>query len=70
MINQPVLECSYRVVFSLIDKGLLEVLGPSGSGSVAFYSGKAVMLFQTGRVYDYALFMLFIMYVYLIIASM
>lgn len=54
IVNQPLLEGSYRVVFSLIDKGLLEFIGPTNlsllTSRVSFLTRAA----QTGRVYDYA----------------
>lgn len=54
IVNQPLLEGAYRVVFGLIDKGLLEFLGPTGLGVVSFRSGAFLTSLQTGRAYDYA----------------
>jgi NADH:ubiquinone oxidoreductase subunit 5 (subunit L)/multisubunit Na+/H+ antiporter MnhA subunit len=53
-INQPLLFGAYRVVFALIDKGLLEIAGPTGMGAASFHVGRTVTTAQTGRVYDYA----------------
>jgi NADH:ubiquinone oxidoreductase subunit 5 (subunit L)/multisubunit Na+/H+ antiporter MnhA subunit len=54
MINQPLLECGYRVVFALLDKGLLEAIGPTGLGKLSFQAGTFVTAVQSGRAYDYA----------------
>jgi proton-translocating NADH-quinone oxidoreductase chain L len=52
------LDSSYTV-WALIDKGLLETFGPTGAGHVTHRTGTLLVRTQTGRVYDYALFMLF-----------
>jgi len=49
---------AYNTVFSLIDKGLLEVAGPTGLGLSTLRIGRFFTRFQTGLVYDYAAFML------------
>lgn len=54
LVNQPFLEGGYRVVFSLLDKGLLEVFGPTGLGLTSFKVSNIFSSFQSGRVYDYA----------------
>lgn len=54
LINQPLLEGAYRVVFALIDKGLLETAGPTGFSTLAIKAGNKLSSAQTGRVYDYA----------------
>jgi hypothetical protein len=54
MVNQPLLFGAYRVVFALIDKGLLEAVGPTGAGDASFQAGRKLAEAQTGRVYDYA----------------
>lgn len=54
LVNQPLLEGAYNVVFSLIDKGLLEVAGPTGADIVSVRVGNFFTSAQTGRVYDYA----------------
>jgi proton-translocating NADH-quinone oxidoreductase chain L len=66
LINQPLLEGSYRVVFALIDKGLLEAIGPTGLGISTFRLSTLLIAFQSGRVYDYAWVMVFFVYVYTI----
>jgi len=52
------MEGAYNITFSLIDKGLLEVAGPTGLGRQTIVSGRLLASVQTGRVYDYAGFML------------
>jgi len=49
---------AYNITFSLIDKGLLEVAGPTGLGRQTVLIGRLLAAVQTGRVYDYAGFML------------
>lgn len=44
--------------FALTDKGLLEAIGPTGLGQVTHRIGLLLARVQTGRVYDYAFFML------------
>jgi len=63
LLNQPLLEGSYTTVFAMIDKGLLELVGPTGLGKTSFRLGSFITSFQTGRVYEYAWVMFFIMYV-------
>jgi hypothetical protein len=67
LINQPLLEWSYRVVFVLIDKGLLEIAGPTGLSTLSIRAGNRLVRAQTGRVYDYAWVMLLCIYIYEII---
>jgi len=52
------MEGAYNITFSLIDKGLLEVAGPTGLGRQTILIGRFLAAVQTGRVYDYAGFML------------
>jgi len=53
------MEGAYNITFSLIDKGLLEVAGPTGLGRQTILLGRVLASVQTGRVYDYAGFMIF-----------
>ena len=70
LINQPLLFGAYRVVFALIDKGLLELVGPTGAGKISFNAGRALASLQTGRVYDYAWVMVFFLYLATIIKNL
>lgn len=54
LVNQPLLEGAYRVIFALIDKGLLETMGPTGFSTLVIKAGNKLAHTQTGRVYDYA----------------
>lgn len=70
LINQPLLEGSYRVVFALLDKGLFETFGPTGLGFSSFRLSNFFTQFQTGRVYDYAWFMVLFIYIYILITNL
>lgn len=70
LINQPLVEGAYNITFSLIDKGLLEVVGPTGLGKAALQTGRAFTKVQTGRVYDYAAFLLAGLYLALVLTSL
>lgn len=70
LINQPLVEGAYNITFSLIDKGLLEVAGPTGLGKATLQVGRAATKVQTGRVYDYAAFMLAGLYFTLVFTSL
>lgn len=50
-----------------MDKGLLEAIGPAGLGQVTHRVGLTLAKAQTGRVYDYAYFMLLGLYAGLIL---
>lgn len=52
------MEGAYNIVFGLIDKGLLEFVGPTGAARQTIRVGRLLAAVQTGRVYDYAGFML------------
>ena len=70
LINQPLVEGAYNITFSLIDKGLLEVAGPTGLGKASLQVGRVLTKVQTGRVYDYAAFMLAGLYLALVFTSL
>jgi NADH:ubiquinone oxidoreductase subunit 5 (subunit L)/multisubunit Na+/H+ antiporter MnhA subunit len=67
-VNRPLLRQAYNGPFKLIDKGLLECLGPTGLGSLARYVGSVLTGAQTGRAYDYAGMFLAAFYVALLFA--
>lgn len=52
-INKPLLQGAYNIPFSLIDKGLLEQMGPTGLGKMAVAIGYQLTKAQTGQVTDY-----------------
>lgn len=68
-INLPLLQGAYNIPFSLVDKGLLEVAGPTGAGQAGFRLGSRLAAVQTGRVYDYAAFMLFVLALFLLVSD-
>lgn len=57
-VNLPLLQGAYNITFSLIDKGLLEVTGPTGASKTTYSLGRLLTSSQTGRAYDYAFSML------------
>lgn len=56
------LRAAYNITFSLIDKGVLEIFGPTGGGKLSYYIGTFLVRSQTGRVYEYAAFMVVVVY--------
>lgn len=62
LVNQPLLEGGYRVVFGLLDKGLFEAFGPTGLSAISTRAGSTLNATQTGRVYDYAWLMILFVY--------
>ena len=69
LVNKPLLTGAYRVTFSLLDKGLLEAVGPTGFGALSFKLGNFLSSLQTGRVYDYGWVIVLAVYIYLLISS-
>lgn len=69
IINQPLLEGSYRVVFSLVDKGALEFFGPTSLSTLTTRASTAARFVQTGRVYDYAFLMIVAIYLITAVVS-
>ena len=68
-INRPLLRQAYNGPFKLIDKGLLEHIGPTGFGALVRRIGAALAGAQTGRAYDYAGMFLAMLYVTLLFAG-
>jgi proton-translocating NADH-quinone oxidoreductase chain L len=58
LINQPLLTWAYNISFKALDKGIIELFGPTGFGKLTFTAAKRTVSVQTGRLYTYALFML------------
>ncbi len=63
------MEGAYNISFSLIDKGLLEIAGPTGLGRQTILLGRLLASAQTGRAYDYAGVMLVALSVALIFVN-
>jgi hypothetical protein len=57
-INRPLMVGAYNLVFSLLDKGAFELVGPTGLGRSTVLVGRQLSAVQTGYVYDYAAFKL------------
>jgi NADH-ubiquinone oxidoreductase chain 5 len=57
-INLPVLRFAFRVPFELIDKGIIELMGPWGLYSSFFRLSLKSKEYQTGLVYQYAFYIL------------
>jgi hypothetical protein len=67
-VNRPLLRQAYNGPFKLIDKGLLEHLGPTGFGALVRQASSILVGAQTGRAYDYAGMFLASFYVALVFA--
>jgi len=57
-INLPILRFAFRVPFELIDKGVIELIGPRGLYSSFFGLSLKSKEYQTGVVYQYAFYIL------------
>lgn len=68
-INIPLLQGAYNTSFALIDKGLLEFIGPTGLSQSVGGASRLLISVQTGRVYDYASFMLAALYLAFLVNS-
>ncbi len=58
-IALPSLNFGYKISFKLLDKGFLEMFGPTGIIQQSFFMRKFVKTIQTGSIYHYA-FMMFV----------
>ena len=65
-INLPVLRFAFRVPFALIDKGLIEFLGPRGLYSSFLRVSLQSKEYQTGVIYHYARFIISVLLLLLI----
>ena len=53
MFTNPSLRLGYSVFFKAIDKGIIELLGPTGIANITFQLSKKVKAIQTGYIHDY-----------------
>jgi NADH-ubiquinone oxidoreductase chain 5 len=60
LLISPLLKIGYSTTYKLVDKGLIELFGPSGLGKSALKLSKQVSLLQSGKVNQYA-FLIFIL---------
>lgn len=65
-INFPLLRFAFRVPFELIDKGVIELMGPRGIYSSFLRLSLKSKGYQTGIVYQYALYILSVLLLLLI----
>lgn len=59
LIGKPILVVAYLVFFKLIDKGFLELLGPTGISLCIYKLSFGLKKAQTGYIYQYSLVLLF-----------
>ena len=57
------LKIGYNTTYKLMDKGLIEVFGPSGLTKSALNLSKQISLLQSGKINQYA----FLMFIFLIV---
>ena len=57
---------AYKRIFSLQDKGMLELFGPLGLSFISFQLAFELKKIQLGRVYYYAYFMLMFLFLSLL----
>lgn len=65
-LNKPLLQHAYNGPFVLIDRGLLEYVGPTGFSMLLRRASFVLSSAQTGRAYDYAGAFLAALYVVLL----
>lgn len=59
------LDLGYQITFKLIDKGVLEILGPQGIYLLVIKISRFVTSFQTGIIYNYVLLMFVMLLLFL-----
>ena len=57
-INQSVLNLGYQISYKIIDRGMIENLGPYGLSNLFYNRGFNVLKFQTGLLYHYTFVLL------------
>ena len=64
------LKIGYNTTYKLIDKGLIELFGPSGLSKFSLKLSKQVSLLQSGKINQYAflIFILFIVFISIVLA--
>ena len=68
-INFPILIKAYELLFKLLDKGIVEVLGPKGISEIFYTGGMFTKKIQTGFSFTYGCFMLYFLLIFLIIGN-
>jgi proton-translocating NADH-quinone oxidoreductase chain L len=59
LIGKPVLRVAYNIFFKMIDKGFVELLGPTGISFLIYKSTIHFRKFQTGYIYQYSFIIFF-----------
>jgi NADH-ubiquinone oxidoreductase chain 5 len=59
LIGHGVLYSSYHILFKILDKGFVELLGPAGITSTLFKMAGLVKKMQAGYIYEYTCCILF-----------
>ena len=67
LINVKILRASYRSIFKILDKGLLELFGPLGLSQLLLQAGLNIKLDQNGLVYKYAGLIIFSLLIQIIL---
>lgn len=58
MIVKPIMEAGYNITYKILDRGLIEELGPSGVVRVVGRLTQESSKIQTGQIYQYCLVMI------------
>jgi NADH-ubiquinone oxidoreductase chain 5 len=66
LLNRLLLKFAYNITFSLLDKGLLEIFGPTGLSFISFRVAFELKKLQIGRVYYYSYFMIMFLFLSLL----
>ncbi len=57
-LNQVVLVLGFKGTYGMVDKGILELVGPKGVYSGVYKIGSKLSKFESGNMYDYSLVMI------------
>lgn len=68
-VNKPLLQHAYNGPFVLVDRGLLEYVGPTGFSAVLRRISFVLSSTQSGRAYDYAGAFLSALYIVSLVCS-
>jgi proton-translocating NADH-quinone oxidoreductase chain L len=60
LVGKPVLNIAYNVFFKMVDKGFLEILGPTGVAYLIYKLTINFRKFQTGYIYQYSFIFFFL----------
>lgn len=57
-VTQPTMHHSYHTTYKMVDRGLIELMGPHGISQTLYRNSYALSRFQTGHLYHYTLMMI------------